>query len=174
MDFELGEEQVMLKTSARDFLENECPKNLVRDMIEDEPGYSPELWKKMAKLGWQGLVFPEEYGGSDMSFLDLSVLIEEMGRALVPGPFVPTVVLAGRAIAAAGSQEQKQEFLAPIAGGDMIMTLALTEPSGGLEATDVTVVFIHVITRFPLEPKRDLWKNPYNYDCKITCDENGI
>jgi len=139
MDFELGEEQVMLKTSARDFLENECPKNLVRDMIEDEPGYSPELWKKMAELGWQGLVFPEEYGGSEMSFLDLSVLLEEMGRALVPGPFVPTVVLAGRAIAAAGSQEQKQEFLAPIAGGDMIMTLALTEPNGGLKAADVTV-----------------------------------
>jgi len=139
MDFELGEEQVMLKTSARDFLENECPKKLVRDMIEDEMGYSPELWKKMAELGWQGLVFPEKYGGSDMSFLDLSVLLEEMGRALVPGPFVPTVVLAGRAISAAGSEEQKQEFLPGIAGGDTIMTLALTEASSGIEASDVTV-----------------------------------
>lgn len=139
MDFELGEEQVMLKTSARDFLENECPKKLVRDMIEDDKGYSPELWKKMAELGWQGLLFPEKYGGSDMSFLDLSVLLEEMGRALVPGPFVPTVVLAGRAISAAGSEEQKQEFLPGIAGGDTIMTLALTEASGGVEASDVTV-----------------------------------
>jgi alkylation response protein AidB-like acyl-CoA dehydrogenase len=139
MDFELGEEQVMLKTSARDFLENECPKKLVRDMMEDETGYSPELWKKMAELGWQGLVFPEQYGGSEMTFLDLSVLLEEMGRALLPGPFVPTVVLAGRAIAAAGSDEQKQEFLSKICTGEMIMTLALTEPSGGIEAPDITV-----------------------------------
>ena len=139
MDFELGEEQVMLKTSARDFLEKECPKKLVRDMIEDEQGYSPELWRKMAGLGWQGLVFPEEYGGVGVSFLDLAVLLEEMGRALVPGPFVPTVVLAGGAISAAGSEEQKQEFLTRIAEGDIIMTLALTEASGGIEAADVTV-----------------------------------
>jgi alkylation response protein AidB-like acyl-CoA dehydrogenase len=139
MDFELGEEQVMLKTSARDFLEKECPKKLVRDMIEDEQGYSPDLWKKMAGLGWQGLVIPEEFGGSNMSFLDLSVLLEEMGRALVPGPFVPTVVLTGRAITAAGSQEQKKGFLPKIASGDTIMTLALTEPGSGPEASDIAV-----------------------------------
>ncbi len=139
MDFELGEEQVMLKTSARDFLENECPKKLVRDMMDDEKGYSPELWQKMAELGWQGLAFPEQYGGVGMSFLDLAVLLEEMGRALVPGPFVPTVVLAGRTILAAGSEEQKKESLTRIAGGEIIMTLALTEPSGGIEASDITV-----------------------------------
>jgi len=139
MDFELGEEQVMLKTSARDFLENECPKQLIRDMMEDEKGYSPELWKKMAELGWMGLAFPEEYGGVGMSFLDLVVLLEEMGRALVPGPFVPTVVLAGQPILAAGTEEQKQLFLTKITNGDMIMTLALMEPSGGLEASDITV-----------------------------------
>jgi len=138
MDFELGEEQVMLKTSARDFLEKECPKKLVREMMEDEKGYSPELWRKMAELGWQGLAFPEEYGGVGSSFLDLAVLLEEMGRALVPGPFVPTV-LTGRAILAAGTEEQKQEFLPKIASGEMIMTLALTEPSGGIEASDITV-----------------------------------
>ena len=80
MDFELGEEQVMLKTMARDFLENECPKRHVRDMMDDEKGYSPELWKKMADLGWLGLTFPEEYGGSGMTFLDLAVLLEECGR----------------------------------------------------------------------------------------------
>jgi len=139
MDFGLGEEQVMLKTSARDFLENECPKQLVRDMMEDERGYSPELWKKMAAQGWLGLAFPEEYGGAGMNFLDLAVLLEEMGRALVPGPFVPTVVLAGRPILAAGSEEQKQQFLPKIASGDMILTLAFMEPNGSLEASGVTV-----------------------------------
>ncbi len=87
MDFGLSEEQVMLKTSAREFLDKECPKKLVRAMMDDEKGYSPELWKKMADVGWQGLVFPGQYGGADSSFLDLAVLLEEMGRALVPGPF---------------------------------------------------------------------------------------
>jgi len=139
MDFELGEEQVMLKTSARDFLEKECPKQLVREMMEDERGYSLELWRKMAEQGWMGLAFPEEYGGAGMTFLDLAVLLEEMGRALAPGPFVPTVVLTGLAILAAGTEEQKQQFLPKIANGDVIMTLALLEPSGGLEASDITV-----------------------------------
>ena len=139
MDFELGEEQVMLKTSARDFLEKECPRKLVREMMDDEKGYSPELWQKMARLGWQGLVFPEEYGGSGSTFLDLAVLLEEMGRALVPGPFFATVVLAGRLLLAAASQEQKQRYLPGIARGDTIMTLAHAEAGGGLEATDVQV-----------------------------------
>ena len=139
MDFELGEEQVMLKTSARDFLEKECPKQLVRDMIDDEKGYSPELWRKMADLGWLGLTFPEEYGGVGSSFLDLAVLLEESGRALLPGPFKSTVVLAGQPIAAAGTEEQKEQFLPPIANGDLIMTLAFMEPSGGIEASDITV-----------------------------------
>ena len=130
MDFDLGEEQVMLKTSARDFLEKECPRKLVRDMMEDERGHSPELWRKMARLGWQGLAFPEEYGGVGSSFLDLVVLLEEMGRALVPGPFVPSVVHAGRTILTAGTEEQKQRFLPAIARGEIIMTLALTEDGG--------------------------------------------
>ena len=139
MDFELGEGQVMLKTSARDFLEKECPKELVRDMIEDERGYSPVLWKTMADLGWLGLTFPEEYGGAGSSFLDLAVLLEECGRALLPGPFIPTVVLAGHPILAAGNEQQKQRFIPQIVSGEMILTLAFMEPSGSMEASDVTV-----------------------------------
>lgn len=139
MDFSLAEEHVMLKTSARDFLDTECPKRLVREMADDATGYSPELWKKMADLGWQGLVIPEEYGGVGSSFLDLAVLLEEMGRALVPGPFVPTVVLAGRPILAAGSEQQKQQFLPGIASGDLIATLALLESEGSRDAAGITV-----------------------------------
>lgn len=139
MDFELGEEQVMLKTSARDFLEKECPKQLVRDMMDDEKGYPSGLWKQMADLGWLGLTFPEEYGGVGSSFLDLAVLLEESGRALLPAPFIPTVVLSGHPIMAAGTEEQKQQFLPRIASGDLIMTLAFMEPSGSIEAADITV-----------------------------------
>ena len=139
MDFDLGKEQAMLKTSARDFLKKECPKELVRDMMDDDKGYSPKLWRKMTDLGWHGLVIPEEYDGIGSTFLDLVVLLEEMGRALVPGPFIPTVVYAGRTILAAGNDEQKQRFLPAIADGEAIMTLALLESSGSFEPSGITV-----------------------------------
>lgn len=139
MNFELDEEQVMLKTAARDFLQQECPKKLVRAMMEDEKGYSPELWNRIAELGWLGLVFPEKYGGVGSSFLDLVVLLEECGRALLPGPFMSTVVLFGRPIALFGNESQKQQFLPRIAKGDLIMTLAFTEVNGGVEASDISL-----------------------------------
>jgi len=135
MDFGLSEEQTMLKTSARDFLDKECPKKLVREMMEDEKGYSPELWQKMADLGWLAMAFPEEYGGVGSNLVDLTVLLEEMGRVLAPGPFVPTVILAGLPILSAGSEEQKQMFLPRIARGEMIMSLALMETGGTIEAS---------------------------------------
>ena len=139
MNFEPDEEQVMLKTSARDFLEKECPKKHVRGMMEDERGYSPELWKKIADLGWLGLTLPEEYGGVGCSFLNLVVLLEECGRALLPAPIIPTVVLTAHPILAAGTDEQKKGFLPKIASGEMILTLAFLEAGGGLEASDVAV-----------------------------------
>lgn len=139
MNFELDEEQVMLKTSAREFLEKECPKKLVRAIMEDEEGYSRELWKKIADLGWLSLTFPEEYGGVGSRFLDLVVLLEECGRALLPGPLMSTVVLAGHPILAAGTSQQKDEFLPRIAKGEMILTLAFLEAGAGLEASDVAV-----------------------------------
>ncbi len=138
MDFGLNEEQVMLKKSARDFLEKECPKSLVRKMIDDDIGYSPDLWKKMADLGWQGLAIPEGFGGVGSSFLDLTVLLEEMGRALVPGPFMPTVVHCARPVAAHGTEDQKARLLPGIASGTLIMTLALAELEGGLEPSDIS------------------------------------
>src|SRR5579871_6852176 len=94
MDLGLSEEQEMLKNFARDFLEKEVPEKYVRDMEEDERGYSPEVWSKMAEQGWQGLNIPEQYGGAGFGFLDLIVLLEEFGRALVPGPFMSTTLAA--------------------------------------------------------------------------------
>ncbi len=76
MDLGLSEEQELLKNFARDFLEKECPETHVREMEEDEQGYSQDLWKKMAEQGWQGLVIPEEHGGTGMGFIDLAILIE--------------------------------------------------------------------------------------------------
>lgn len=137
MDLSLSEEQEMLKKMARDFIAKECPKTLVRQMEEDQKGYTPDLWAKMAELGWMGLAFPEAYGGGGGSFLDLAVLLEEQGRGCLPGPFFSTVVLGGYTILEAGTEEQKKEFLPKIAQGKEIMTLALTEPSATYSADGI-------------------------------------
>ncbi len=137
MNLDLTEEQEMLRTSARDFLTKECPKSLVRQLEEDEKGYSPELWSKMAELGWLGLVLPEEYGGMGMGFMDLIILLQEMGRNIVPGPFFCTVVLGSLPILNAGTEEQKKEFLPSIASGKMILTMAVTEPSARYDAAGI-------------------------------------
>jgi len=139
MDIGLSEEQEILKASARDFLARECPKKLVKELDESDKGYSPELWRKMAELGWMGLVFPEDYGGSGGTFLDLVVLLEEMGYNILPGPFFSTVVLGGLPILKAGNEEQRKKFLSRIASGELIFTMALTEPTASYDASAITV-----------------------------------
>lgn len=130
MDIRFTEEQEMLRKSARDFLVAECPKTEVRELEEDEKGYAPELWDKMAGLGWMGLAIPEEYDGMGMSFQDLTVLLEEMGRNVLPGPFNCTVVQGAYFILEAGTEVQKKEYLPKIANGKLILTTALLEAGG--------------------------------------------
>ncbi len=137
MDLGLDEQQELLKNFARDFLEKECPESLVREMEEDEKGYSPDLWGKMAQQGWMGLIIPDDYGGTGMKLCELVVLLEEFGRFLVPGPYIPTVVLGAVTIMEGGSEEQKQQLLPKIAAGELIMTMALTEPSAKWDADGV-------------------------------------
>jgi alkylation response protein AidB-like acyl-CoA dehydrogenase len=140
MKLTLTEEQEMLRKTARDFLVDKCSKQFVKQMEESETGYSKDLWQEMAELGWMGLAFPGKYGGGDMSFLDLAVLLEEMGRACLPGPFFSTVVLGGLSILDIGSEEQKQEYLPKLIRGEKIFTLALTEPGyHNYDASSVTV-----------------------------------
>lgn len=137
MDLAFSEEQEMLKKMAHDFLTDKFPKTAVKEIEESELGYSPEIWKEMAELGWIGLVFPEKYGGGGMKFLDLAMLLEEMGRACLPGPYFSTVVLGGLPILDAGSEEQKWEYLPKIASGEAIFTLALTESSARYDAAAI-------------------------------------
>jgi alkylation response protein AidB-like acyl-CoA dehydrogenase len=140
MKFTLTEEQEMLRKTARDFLVDKCDKKFVKQMEGSETGYSRELWQEMAELGWMGLAFPGKYGGGDMSFLDLSVLLEEMGRACLPGPFFSSVVLGGLTILDLGTEEQKQEYLPKLIRGEKIITLALTEPGyQNYDASSITV-----------------------------------
>ena len=137
-----SEEEERFRKEVRHFLEKECPKSLVRQMEDDDHGYSPKLWRQMAELGWLGLPFPTQYGGSGRTFLDLVILLEEMGRVLVPGPFVPTVVFSGLPILSVGSEQQRQEFLPGIAKGELVLSLALTEPDGGydIDSTKVSAI----------------------------------
>jgi len=137
MDFGFNEEQEMLRKSARDFLAKECPMTYVRRMMEDERGHSEEVWRKMAELGWMGLIFPESVGGAGLDMVDLVVVLEEMGRAVLPGPFFSSVVLAGVTLAEAGSDAQKSRWLRAIAAGEMKATLATLEPSGRWDAAGI-------------------------------------
>ena len=126
----------MLRKTARDFLVNECTKQFVRQMEMDEKGYSPELWRKMAELGWLGLPFPEVYDGGGGSLLDLVILLEEMGRACLPGPYLPSVVMSGLTILTEGSDDQRQRYLPAVSRGD-IFTFALTESDGSYDAASI-------------------------------------
>jgi alkylation response protein AidB-like acyl-CoA dehydrogenase len=133
MDFSFSAEQEMLRQSARTLLEKECPTTVVRRLMDDAAGYSPQLWATMAELGWLGLTIPEQYGGSEASYVDLIVLTEEMGRAVLPSPYLWTVLFA-EAIIRGGSDHHKQALLPAIAKGELIGTLALLDsPSWDLE-----------------------------------------
>ena len=137
MDLGLNETQRMLRNGARDFLAAECPTSYVRDMECAARGCDPEMWEALAGMGWLGLIFPTEYGGEGMGAVELAILLEETGAALLPGPFFSAAVLAGAAIDRAGTDAQKREYLAGVARGQVIATLALTEPSGRWDAAGV-------------------------------------
>ncbi|HEV8673239.1 MAG TPA: acyl-CoA dehydrogenase family protein [Methylomirabilota bacterium] len=137
MDFGFSQEQELSRQTARSFLEKECPSTFVRRMMDDAAGITDEFWKKLAELGWLGLVYPESYGGLGLGFVDLTVILEEMGRAVMPGPFFSTVLLGGLAILEAGSDAQKTAWLPKISTGEARATLALAEESGRWDAAGV-------------------------------------
>ena len=138
MDFAFSEEQEMLRRSARDFLAKECSSKVVRRLMESPDAFDAALWGKIAELGWTALGIPEQYGGVG-TFLDLVVVLEEAGRALLPGPFFATMGLAVPALIEAGTEAQKKEVLGAIANGSARATLAYTEPSGRWDAGAVTL-----------------------------------
>ena len=138
MDLRFTETQEILKKMARDFLTKECPKTLVRKLEQSEEGYSPEVWRKMAELGWMGLIIPEEYDGMGYTFQDLVVLLEEIGRNILPGPLIATIT-STFLILEAGTEEQKKELLPKIAQGELILTTALLEDDGVFDASGITV-----------------------------------
>ena len=137
MDFGFSEEQEMLRQSVREFLEAECPMTYVRQMMEDERGFSDDQWRKMAELGWTGLIVPEQYGGAGLNMVDMVVVLEEMGKVVFPGPFLASAILGGIAIDLGGSDAQKQRWLPGLADGSLRATLAQVEESGRWDAQGI-------------------------------------
>jgi alkylation response protein AidB-like acyl-CoA dehydrogenase len=140
MNFAFTDEQEELRKTVRAFLDNKSPESAVRELMETEDGYDEAVWKQAAEqLGLQGLSIPEEYGGSGYGFIELGIVLEEMGRALFTAPFFSTVVLAGTTLLHAGDDAAKKDYLPGIASGETIATLAFTEPSGKWDEAGITM-----------------------------------
>ncbi|MBV8507969.1 MAG: acyl-CoA/acyl-ACP dehydrogenase [Alphaproteobacteria bacterium] len=139
MDIGFTEEQELLRESARRFFESECTAQFVRQRMAESAAVTDEFWRKLADQGWFGIIYPEEESGLGLGLVDLVVLMEEMGRAVMPGPFLSTVLLGGAAITEAGAPAQRRQWLPQIVGGIAKAALAWTEPNLRWDAAGVTL-----------------------------------
>src|SRR6202790_1876641 len=140
MNFAFSEEQDELRKSVRRFLDDKSPETEVRRLMETTDGYDPAVWNQMAEqLGLQSLTIPEEFGGSGFTYVELIVVLEEMGAALLCAPFFSTVALAANAILTSGDTRAMEYLLPDIAAGQTIATLAFTEDSGRWDAEGITL-----------------------------------
>jgi alkylation response protein AidB-like acyl-CoA dehydrogenase len=140
MNFAFTEEQEELRRAVRRFLEDKSPMTEVRRLMETPEGFDRATWDQMAnQLGLQAIAIPEEYGGAGFSYVELVVVLEEMGAALFCGPYFATVALAANALLSSDDEAAKKELLPGIASGTTIATLALTEDSGRWDVESVTL-----------------------------------
>jgi alkylation response protein AidB-like acyl-CoA dehydrogenase len=125
----LTEDQELLAKTAADFVSQHSPVSRVRKLrdTKDPVGFSRELWKQMAELGWLGIPFPESVGGAELGFAELAVVLEALGRTLAPEPFLSTVLLGGQALRLGGTEAQQKEWLSPLVNGDCLLTAAYQE-----------------------------------------------
>ena len=173
MDFGFSEEQEMLRQSVREFLEAECPMTYVRQMMEDERGFSDEQWRKMAELGWTGLIVPEQYGGAGLNMVDMVVVLEEMGKVVFPGPFFASAILGGIAIDLGGSDAQKQRWLPGLADGSRRATLAQVEESGRWDADGIQLAAKAAGKGFMLSGTKLFVHDAHNADLLIVPARTG-
>jgi alkylation response protein AidB-like acyl-CoA dehydrogenase len=139
MDIGFSEEQELLRDTARKFLDASCSTKFVRECMATPEAMTPEFWSRIAEQGWLGINFAEDDGGSGLGLVDLVVLMEEMGRAVMPGPYLATALLGGAAIREAGTPGQRQEHLPAIADGRLKATLATIEANSRWDASGITM-----------------------------------
>jgi alkylation response protein AidB-like acyl-CoA dehydrogenase len=140
MDFGLSDEQQQLKESARAFLSGECPTSTLRKIMASDDGYPRELYAQIAKLGWSGLIVPEEFGGAGLGMLDMAMILEEGGYAAMPGPFLFSSVLAASALKLGGSKQMNSKWLTALAEGRAIGTVGVVESAGSIEPVDIAAI----------------------------------
>jgi alkylation response protein AidB-like acyl-CoA dehydrogenase len=139
VDFTPSPAQQLLMATARDVLRKHCPPETAQRLAHDEHGFDEVLWRTMAELGWPGLLVPGDLGGSDGTLLDVILLVEEMGAAGLPGPFVPSAVVATSLLLALGGGEPRARLLSGLAAGERIATLALVEDRGAFDPRAVAL-----------------------------------
>ena len=136
MNFELSEEQQILVDSVKRFVQNDSTVERFRKLRETERAWEPAMWARMGEMGWLSVPFPEEHGGFGGSFVDLALILEQLGRGLVPEPIIPSVVLGGGLISRLGSEEQRERFLLPMIEGRTSLALAYAERQSRYDLAD--------------------------------------
>ncbi|MCG8591257.1 MAG: acyl-CoA dehydrogenase family protein, partial [Proteobacteria bacterium] len=127
MNFDLTEEQEMIVESVAKFVANDSPVSRFRSLRDDERGWDPAVWNRMGEYGWLGVTFPEAQGGFGGRFLDAALILEQLGRGLVPEPYIASVVLAGELVSQLGTPDQAEAFLSPMVEGRTSLALAYAE-----------------------------------------------
>jgi alkylation response protein AidB-like acyl-CoA dehydrogenase len=143
MQFGLNESQEFLRDGARKFFAGECPITEVRRLMETDTAFDPNLWAKLAEQGYTGIIFPEEFGGVGLGIVELILLMEEAGRALLPGPFFSTVVMAGSLLDATATKEQKRKYLEPLCRGEVRASVAFFEAEGSWDPADLRLTEVN-------------------------------
>ncbi len=137
MHFDFTEEQRLFRDASRKFLEAECPTTFVRAMMDDEKAFDPAFWRKLAELGWTGMLIPEAYGGVEGTLTDVIVVAEEVGRSVMPGPLYATAVTSTMLLVLAGNEDQKNHYLPKVAEGGHLLTLAALETEPALQSDSI-------------------------------------
>ncbi len=168
MDFGFSEEQEMLRDAAKRFLADNCSTKFVRQMMADPTAHDRQFWRKIVDLGWPGLLIPEKYAGQGGTFLDMTVIAEEVGKALIPGPFFASALLGAPIVLEGGSEEQKSEFLPKMAKGEYIATVAIAEASGRFDAGGVELKAARKGADYVLSGEKFFVPDAHVADCIVT------
>jgi alkylation response protein AidB-like acyl-CoA dehydrogenase len=173
LDFGFSEEQEMLRDAAKRFLADNCSTKFVRQMMAHETAHDGAFWDKLVGLGWPGLMIPENYGGQGGTFLDLTVIAEEAGKALIPGPFFATTMLGAPTLLEGGSEAQKKDLLAKMAAGRMIATVAIAEAAGRFDAGGIELKAEKKGSRYTLNGEKFFVPDAHVADAIIVAARTG-